>query len=281
VSPLETPVLGRDALDAVADLCNRSLSRPLRRADLDGALFAADQPTVLRGDPAIGVVAAVPGEPGGSIRLLVVDPAHRGNGHGHTLLVAAQTDLARSTVITVGADAPYYLFPGVETSEIEMLSLLESHRYQREEANFNMSVDLTRLPPDPGGTLIATAAERDEVAGWMDEHWANWTPEVLRALDHGSLLLARGAPGMTDSGITGFCAWNVNRGGLLGPIASRPDLIGRGIGRPLLLGALHRMAAAAQAGEPIEISWVGPIVPYAAIGCRVSRVFFVYRKRRK
>ncbi len=276
MTQLDTPVLGRDTLDAVVDLCNRSLSRPLVRADLDGALFAPDQPTVLRGDPSVGVVAAVPGEPGGSIRLLVVDPAHRGNGYGHTLLAAAEADLASSTVITVGADAPYYLFPGVETSEIEMLSLLERHRYHREEANFNMEVDLTRLPPDPGGTALATTAEREAVARWSDEHWANWTAEVLRALDHGSLLLAR-----DGSGITGFCAWNVNRSGLLGPIASRPDLVGKGTGRPLLLGALNRMAATARAGEPIEISWVGPIVPYAAIGCRVSRVFFVYRKRRK
>jgi len=275
VKPLETPLLGRDTLDEVVALCNRSLSRPLRRADLDGALFAPDQPTVLRGDPEIGVVAAVPGEPAGSIRLLVVDRAHRGNGHGHTLLVAAQADLARSTVITVGADAPYYLFPGVETSEIEMLSLLESHRYQREESNFNMELDRSRLPPDPGAGALATRADRDDVARWMDEHWAHWTPEVLRALDHGTLLLAR-----DQSGIAAFCAWNVNRSGLLGPIASRPDLIGKGIGRPLLLGALHRMAAVAEPGAPIEISWVGPIVPYAAIGCRVSRVFFVYRKRR-
>jgi GNAT superfamily N-acetyltransferase len=275
VTSLETPELGPDALDAVVALCNRSLARPLLRSELDGALFAPDQPTVLRGDPAVGVVASVPGTPEGFIRLLVVDPAQRGNGHGHSLLVAAQADLAQSSVITVGADAPYYLFPGVETSEIAMLSLLEGHRYQREEANFNMSVDLSRLPADPGGTTLATAAERDEVARWMDTHWANWTAEVLRALDHGALLLAR-----DESGIAGFCAWNVNRAGLLGPIASRPDLIGKGVGRPLLLGALHRMAAGAS-DAPIEIAWVGPIVPYAAIGCRVSRVFFVYRKRRR
>jgi hypothetical protein len=39
--------------------------------------------------------------------------------------------------------------------------------------------------------------------------------------------------------------------------------------------------AAGASDAPIEIAWVGPIVPYAAIGCRVSRVFFVYRKRRR
>lgn len=272
---LDTPVLGADSLDAVVALCNRSLSRPLSRADLEGALFAPDQPTVLRGDPAVGIVAAVPGEPDGYIRLLVVDPEQRGNGHGHTLLAAAQSDLAASTVITVGADAPYYLFPGVETSEIAFACLLEKHRYQREDANFNMEVDLSQIPPDPGGTTLATASERAEVDDWMRVHWANWTAEVLRALDKGALLLTRD----DDHAITGFCAWNVNRDDLLGPIASRPDLIGRNIGRPLLLGALHRMRAAG--ADTIEVSWVGPIRPYAAVGGRINRVFFVYRKRRK
>jgi GNAT superfamily N-acetyltransferase len=269
-----TPVLGPDALDALVALCDRSLARPLLRSELDGALFAPDQPTVLRGDPTIGVVASVPGQPEGFIRLLVVDPGHRRNGLGSALLAAAEADLAESTVITVGADAPYYLFPGVETTEIPMLCLLERHRYQRGEANFDMEVDLDRIPPDPGGTELATAADRDEVAGWTTTHWANWRAEVLRALDHGTLLLAR-----DTEGIAGFCAWSVNRGGLLGPIASRPDLVGHGAGRALLLGALHRVRATG--ASTIDVSWVGPIRPYAAVGGRISRVYFVYRKHRR
>jgi GNAT superfamily N-acetyltransferase len=272
---LETRVLGPDALDSVLALCNRSLAAPLLRAELEGTLFAPDQPTVLRGDPDIGVVAAVPGEPDGYIRLLLVDPAHRGRGHGSALLAAAQHDLAASTTITVGADAPYYLFPGVETTELAMLCLLEKHGFIREESEFNMEVDLARIPPDPGGTALATAAERAEVAGWMAKHWALWRAEALRALDKGTLLLARDETG----DISGFCAWEVNRAGLLGPIASRPDLIGRGRGRALLLGALHRLRAAGAATT--EIAWVGPIRPYAAIGGRVTRVFFVYRLRRR
>jgi Acetyltransferase (GNAT) family. len=258
----------------VLALCNRSLSQPLLRAELERTLFAPDQPTVLRGNPEIGVVAAVPGEPNGFIRLLVVDPAHRGKGHGDSLLAAAQADLAASRVITVGADAPYYLFPGVETSEIAMLCLLEKHRYTREEANFNMEVDLTRIPDDPGGPTLATAADRGELDGWMTVHWAHWRPEVLRALDQGTLLLAR-----DDTGISGFCAWNVNRRGLLGPIASRPDLVGKGTGRALLVGALHRIRASGE--STTEVAWVGPIRPYAAIGGRITRLFFVYRKRRR
>ena len=95
------------------------------------------------------------------------------------------------------------------------------------------------------------------------------------ALDKGTLLLAR-----DDAGdITRVLRVEVNRAGLLGPIASRPDLIGQGGGRALLLGALHRIRAAGAATT--EIAWVGPIRPYAAIGGRVTCLFFVYRLRRR
>ena len=44
-----------------------------------------------------------------------------------------------------------------------------------------------------------------------------------------------------DDGISAICAFEVNRAGFLGPVASRPDLIGRGAGRPALVGALHEL----------------------------------------
>ncbi|MCU1461915.1 MAG: hypothetical protein JWO37_1990 [Acidimicrobiales bacterium] len=270
--------------DAIAGLCARSMARPPTADELAGGLWAPDQPAVVRGDPDVGVVVTVTGQVSdapreGYVRLLVVDPAHRGKGHGRALLAAAEADSlgAGATRVTVGADAPYYLFPGVETTETAMLCLLERCRYQRHEANFNVTVDLTKLadpadlPPGAGPT-IATADERGEVAAWMAEHWRNWAPEVLRALDKGTLLIAR-----DDDGISGFCAWDVNRAGLLGPVAVRPGSIGRGTGVPLLMGALHRIRDAG--ADVVEVSWVGPLVPYARAGGEVGRVFFVYRKQ--
>src|SRR5205823_4445986 len=147
----------------------------------------------------------------GYVRLLVVDPGHRRRGHGHTLLEAAETDLSGTRSVTVGADAPYFLFPGVETTETAMLALLEDHHYERREANFNMAVDLKALGPDPGGHTVATPGERDEVEEWMATNWGGWRLEALRALDKGTLLLAR-----DDRGISAFCAYDVNRRGLLG-----------------------------------------------------------------
>ncbi len=264
--------LGSGDLPAIADLCRRGLADPPAADELAAALDAPDQPATVRGHPDVGVVATVEGEGGGFVRLLVVDPSARGRGHGHALLEAAEADLAGTGSVTVGADAPYFLFPGVETTETAMLCLLERHHYTRAEANFNMAVDLGRLRADPGGTELAVASDRPEVEGWMARHWSNWSAEALRALDKETLLLTRG-----DEGITGFCAYDVNRRGLLGPVAVRPDLIGKGVGEALVLGALHRMRSAGQ--RQAEVVWVGPIVPYARLGGTVDRVFFVYRKK--
>lgn len=269
------PELGSEASGAIADLCARSLSHPPTAEEIGKTLFSAEQPAMVRGDPAIGVVATGRGffdAAQGFVRLIVVDPAHRRHGHGHSLLSAAEQDLAGVSTITVGADAPFHLFAGVETTEIGLLCLLERRHYSREEANFNMDVDLDALPPDPGGTALATAADREEVDGWLLTHWPMWGPESLRALDQGTLLVARDA-----EGLTGFCAWDVNHPGLLGPVAVRPDLLGRGAGVALLLGGLHRMRDNGR--RAAEIAWVGPIVPYARIGARMGRVFFAYRKR--
>lgn len=267
-------VLGPDATDAIADLCARSLADPPAADEIAGALFAPDEPSTVRGDPTVGVVASGTSGRNGHVRLLVVHPAHRRKGHGAALLDAAEKDLAaaEATSVTVGADAPYFLFPGVETTEIGLLTLLEGRYYERREANFNMAVDLTSIPPDPGGHSVATPAERDEVDRWMAANWGNWRLEVLRALDKGTLLLAR-----DDTGIRAFCAYDVNRRSLLGPVASRVDLLGKRASQPLILGALHRMKA--QGRDTAEVVWVGPIVPYARLGAVVSRVFFVYKRR--
>jgi predicted N-acetyltransferase YhbS len=271
-------VLDVTATPKIAALCQRAMERPPAEDELRDSLFAPDQPAIVRGDPDVGVIAAVPSPEGGFIRLLAVDPAHQRRGHGTALLRAAEADLRdgrdTSTVITVGADGPYYLFAGVETSQLGMMCLLESRHYGRAEANYNMDVDLADLPPDPGGTELAGAAERDDVDAFMAAQWPNWRDEVLRALGKGTLLINRDA-----EGIAGFCAWDVNRRGLLGPVAVRLDLFGKGTGVPLLVGALHRMRAAGW--DSIEVSWVGPVVPYARVGGKVGRVFFVYRKTLK
>ena len=108
----------------------------------------------------------------------------------------------------------------------------------------------------------------------MSTHWSNWRPEVLRALDKGNLVIARDHG---DRGtVTAFCAFEVNRRGLLGPVAVRPDLMGQGQGKGVLVGALHELRR--RGADRISVVWIGPVPPYAAVGGAVSDVFFVYRK---
>jgi GNAT superfamily N-acetyltransferase len=266
--------LGRADLDSISGLCQRAVADAVTRHELEGALFADEQPAVVLGDPDVGVVAVVECDDGAHVRLLAVDPAARRQGHGHALLAAAE-DWARAaghSRLTTGADPPYFLWPGVPSTETALVCLLERRHYGRVDTHFNMDVDLGALPDDPGGHALARAQERDEVDAFMTTHWSNWRLEVLRAVDRGNLCLSRD----DDGSIAAFCAFEVNRLGLLGPVAVRPDLIGRGRGRAVLLGALHELRRRGR--TEVSVVWVGPVVPYAAVGGKVSDVYFVYRK---
>lgn len=265
------------SLDAVTALCARSLADPPARDELERTLFEPAQPATMQGDPDVGVIATVAGRDGsagqGYVRLLVVAPEHRGRGVGRELLAAGEESLRAGGLgsVTIGEDAPFYLWPGVETTETALLCLVERRRYARTGANYNMDLDLATIPDDPGGWVAATATDRDELEAWAIRHWGWWTTELLRACDRDTLVIAR-----DPDGIAAVCAYDVNRAGWVGPVAVRPELMGRGVGVAPLLGALHRMRA--NGAGRVEIGWVGPIVPYARVGATVGRVFFTYRK---
>lgn len=244
--------------------------------ELEDALFAAEQPATVFAIPERGVAAVVECDDGPHIRLLAVDPSARRQGLGQALLQAAE-DWARDeghTTLVTGADPPYFLWPGVPSTETALHCLLERRHYARAETNFNMHVNLSTLPGDPGGYSLAGAVDRAEVDAFMSAHWSNWRLEVLRALDKGNLVIDRAENG--DGGITAFCAFEVNRKGLLGPVAVRPDLMGRGMGKAVLLGALHELRR--RGATEVAVVWVGPIRPYASVGGKITDVFFVYRK---
>jgi len=268
------PTLEPADVPAIARLCETGMVGAPTEDDLRASLFTPGWPVTVRGDPRRGVVATCVRDGGAALRLLVVDPSARGRGLGWALLDAAEADLADATTITVGADAPDYLFPGVDTAETAMLCLLERRRYARGEANLNLVVDLARLPPPEPGASVAADDDADAVDAWLATHWPMWRVEAMRCLARGRLMIAR-----DDEGIVAFCCWDGARTGWVGPVAVRPSAIGQGRGRGVLLGALHQMRAAGR--RDAEIGWVGPIVPYAAtVGARIHRVFLVYRKQR-
>ena len=269
------PRLDEQHSESIAELVRRGTVDDLDAGDLHRSLFGGDPQAVVRGDPGVGVVATVVRHGRGHIRLLVVAPEHRRSGVGSALLSAAESDLRAAGVsdIRTGADAPDYLWPGVDVREVGLLSLLERRGFWKDDANFNMQVDLSGIPDDPGGWIGAADVAVDELRGWLREHYPHWEAEAIPALERGLLVASRDA-----SGLTGFAAWNVNRRGWFGPTGVRPDLRGRGLGTPLLLAALHQMRASGLATA--DIAWVGPIGFYAgAVGATINRVFFVMRKQ--
>ena len=263
-------------LGDIARLCHRSVADPPASEELAGALFTDEQPAVVLGQRGRGVVAVVECEDGAHIRLLAVDPPMRRQGLGHALVQAAE-DWARAAghrCLITGADPPWYLWPGVPSTETGLLCLFERRHYGRVDVNFDMDVDLRGIPADPGGHHLAGRDERAEVDAFMAANWDNWRPEVLRALDKGNLVVAR--DGADAGALSAFCAFEVNRRGRLGPVAVRLDLMGQGRGRGVLLGALHELRR--RGAEQVAVAWVGPVPPYAAVGGRVGAVYFVYRK---
>ncbi len=166
----------------------------------------------------------------GFVRLLVVAPEHRGRGVGRELLVAGEDDL-RAAGLHVGDDrrgrAVLPVARGGGDARPRSCTCSNAGSTRAPSANYNMDVDLADIPADDGGWVAATAADRDEVEAWAEQHWGWWTAELVRAAERDTLVISR-----DDAGITAVCAYDVTRAGWVGPVAVRPDLMGRGVGVP-------------------------------------------------
>lgn len=265
LSPHDVPALVR--------LCPNVSGHPLTEPELRAALFPTDQPTWVFGDPQTGVVATALDGPHGFVRLLSVVEHRRRQGVGRELLIAAERHLAAEGAVDVvlGADAPHHLWAGVPTDAPAMCCLAEAMRYRRVGVNLGVDVPLHSLPADLGGWRRAAIDDVPTVHEFCRRHYPDWSNEATRATAAGTMTVS-----FDGDELVGFCAFDVNRRGALGPVAVRPDMVGRGAGRPALLGALHTMRA--RGDELAAVQWVGPLRPYVQLGGHISQHYLVYRK---
>ena len=129
--------------------------------ELEGALFAPEQPAVVRGDPAgrrrrhgrrrqrrvtCGFSSSIPklGAEGTATRSCARPTPTRARRRTHARSRSAPT--RRSSC---GRACP--------STETALLCLFERHHYARAETNFDMTIDLAAIPDDPGGHVLATA----------------------------------------------------------------------------------------------------------------------------
>ncbi|MDJ0812023.1 MAG: GNAT family N-acetyltransferase [Desulfobacterales bacterium] len=111
----------------------------------------------------------------------------------------------------------------------------------------DMLVKLYGLPDPSSGTpentIIrrALAAERPAVARWVRWHFgAGWAAECETAFMR---MPVSGFIALQDNQLAGFCVYDCTARGMLGPIGIAAPHQRRGIGRALLLAALHDMRA--------------------------------------
>ena len=228
------------------------------------------------GDGAVAVNVADEGDRRiGFVKLVVVDPGARRDGHGRALVGAAQ-DWAferGAAEIRVGAAAPFYLWPGCDFAHLGALCLFESLGYWTVGAELNMRCSTAHRAVPPAGTHTVQVAEDDvvdAVLALVRREWPSWEAETSRGIELGTCFaaLADDDPAVA----LGFASHSVNRRAWVGPMATDASRQHGGVGSALLACLCEDMAH--KGVDEAEIAWVGPVRFYAkAAGARVSRVF--------
>ena len=249
-----------------------------------GAIVAAAAGVVrrARGDDPPGPVA-------GYVKLLAVAPAWQGRGIGSQVLREVEERLARAGAATIRifGDAPGYLRPGVDFRLTRFVCLLLRRDYRSARNAVNMLVDLARADLDTAADeerLIAQGievrslapADADAFEQYMGQEWNwRWQAEVLRTLKRDPVTTHIA---LRDGQIVGFAAHSVAGPGQFGPMGTRPELRGLGIGATLLRRCLVDLRAAGHATA--DIQWVGPIGFYARhVGAELSQCFWQFERQ--
>ncbi len=240
---------------------------------VDRAIFGDDDPQLVVGIYDGGLDAVGVGVVRGErawIKLLAVHPRMQRRRMGTALLDHLEEfcrAMAAST-IDVGTSAPWYVAPGIDVRSTEAICFFEARGYRRIGEAVNLGVRLGDLPEPRLPCHTATVDDLSRIRPWVEREHPHWIAELERAVDLGTCVVHDDV---------GFAAYDVNRDGWFGPIASRRDVRGRGVGCATLREALRRMRASGY--ERAEIAWATALSFYVkTVGARISRVFWCYRK---
>jgi GNAT superfamily N-acetyltransferase len=221
----------------------------------------------------------------GHVRLVTVHPESRRRGLGAWLVRAAEQWMVAqgASVSVLAAEAPIYLWPGVDASNIAAQCLAESTGYRSTGSEINMALTSAFRAPAPDAVVVRRLTDDRDVAAarsLVEATWPQWLVEfdlgVAAACAHGAFVSAVGPDADNDPVAVGFCAHSVLRTGWLGPVGIDLSCQNRGVGSALVSAAATDVMVAGLAD--VEISWVGPVRFYAKLGARRSRSFRSYTK---
>jgi mycothiol synthase len=261
------------------------------------AAAASGGPVPERGGRMIGVVlgSLSQRDPSvGHVDLLAVAPELRRHGVGRALVSRIEEAFAGlgTSEVVISGNPPYYGWPGIDVRYTPALCVAMALGFEPDRPAWNMTVDLgdpgslALRPTAPAERRLADAgitvrrAERGDVPALIEfavtNFSAGWAGEIAHSVgrDRAGCHVAIGAAGV----ILGFAAYGSSRPSWFGPMGTALAAQGMGIGSVLLLRCLADQKAAGYGS--VQISWVGPVPFYsAAVGARIERVFFRYRKQ--
>jgi GNAT superfamily N-acetyltransferase len=268
----------RERASQLADLVDRALPNEGLTADELAFCCWHGEAAVLASESGHGAIAVNVADEGprriGFVKLAVVEPGTRRQGHGRALLDAAQEwafDRGAAEV-RVGAAPPFYLWPGCDVEHLAALCLFESAGYWAVGAELNMRCSTSFRAAPPDGARMRRVVDTDTtqaVLALVRREWPNWEDETVRGIELGSCFAALS----TDDGAAlGYASHSVNRRGWIGPMATDASRQHGGVGSALLACLCEDMQV--QGLDEADIAWVGPVRFYAkAANARVSRVF--------
>jgi GNAT superfamily N-acetyltransferase len=187
----------------------------------------------------------------------------------------------------LAGNAPYYAWPGIDVRYTPAVCLAMALGFGQDQPAWNMTADLRgQAPTEPDeerlageGVTVRRAVPADvpRLTEFALANWGSgWAGEISHSVgrDGAGCWLAIEA----DGTLLGFAAYGSSRPSWFGPMGTTPAARGRGIGSVLLRRCLADQRAAGH--ETAQIGWVGPVPFYSsAVGARVERVFFLYRKQ--
>lgn len=296
--------LGRDRLPEMVELCRVSLDLPedaveasavvatvAERAEAgrsvlrlgavrDGALIGVLVGSLSAADPRLG-----------HVDLIAVAPPERRQGVGGALLAEAESRLGGlgAAEVLLAGNPPHYAWPGIDVRYTPAVCAAQRLGYRQDRTAWNMTAELT----EGSAALRSTEAAEQRLAGRgvtvrraeaadlpaltafaRSTFGGAWDGELAGSVgrpDAGAHLAERGGE------ILGFAAYGSARPSWFGPMGTAPAAEGSGIGGVLLRRCLRDQAAAGIGAA--QIGWVGPVPFYSnAVGARIERVFFLYRK---
>ena len=173
------------------------------------------------------------------LRLLAVDPAHRGRGIGTALLREAESRGAS----VVAAEPGNYFTPGIIDTDQATLAFFRKRGYAQTAATQNLTAATGDRRP-----ATVTSGGRERVLEFIERNFGPiWRFEAAKAetIFHIDV----------DGEIAGFAAQEANNRGLgvFGPTGVGQAFRGRGLGRDLLLASLAELR---------RLGFDGAIIPW-------------------